>query len=174
MHSMGKCAVRRTRLWLRLWFYSIQGFTNALWKKLYFWMAKCKINLFWLSSIILHCQKPLWMLGAFVKWAKRPQCLLFSTVKGGMNILRSYLNCSTIVNWKTRKRTNTLKGSQRMGGGGGFFWKPSATLSIMKTYRMSLISAGSISLDSTFKIKKHRLCHVIILPKTGCVWKKIY
>ncbi len=29
---------------------------------------------------------------------KRPQCLLFSTVKGGMNILRSYLNCSTIVN----------------------------------------------------------------------------
>ncbi len=23
---------------------------------------------------------------------------LFSTVKGGMNILRSYLNCSTIVN----------------------------------------------------------------------------
>ncbi len=30
--------------------------------------------------------------------AKRPQCLLFSTVKGGMNILCSYLNCSTIVN----------------------------------------------------------------------------
>jgi hypothetical protein len=39
---------------------------------------------------------------AFIKWAmllaKRPQCLLFSTVKGGMKILRSYLNCSTIVN----------------------------------------------------------------------------
>jgi hypothetical protein len=36
---------------------------------------------------------------AFVKCAmvlvKRPQCLLFTTVKGGMNILRSYLNCST-------------------------------------------------------------------------------
>jgi hypothetical protein len=30
--------------------------------------------------------------------AKRPQCLLFSTVKGGINILLSYLNCSTIVN----------------------------------------------------------------------------
>ncbi len=29
---MGKCAVRRTALWLRLWFYIIQGFTNALWK----------------------------------------------------------------------------------------------------------------------------------------------
>ncbi len=39
--------------------------------------------------------------------AKRAKCILFSTVKGGMNILRSYLNCSTIVNWKTRKRTNT-------------------------------------------------------------------
>jgi hypothetical protein len=30
--------------------------------------------------------------------AKRPQCLLFSTDKGGMNILCSYLDCSTIVN----------------------------------------------------------------------------
>jgi hypothetical protein len=29
--------------------------------------------------------------------AKRPQFLLFSTFKGRMNILRSYLNCSTIV-----------------------------------------------------------------------------
>jgi hypothetical protein len=34
-----------------------------------------------------------------------------------MNILRSYLNCCTIVNWKTRKRTNNLKGSQKMGDG---------------------------------------------------------
>ncbi len=31
-----------------------------------------------------------------------------------------------------------------------FFLKPSATLSLMTAYRMSLISAGSISLDSTF------------------------
>jgi hypothetical protein len=29
---------------------------------------------------------------------KTPQFLLFLTVKGGMNILRSYLNCCTIVN----------------------------------------------------------------------------
>ncbi len=29
-HSMGKCAVRRTPLRLCLWFYIIQGFTNAL------------------------------------------------------------------------------------------------------------------------------------------------
>jgi hypothetical protein len=55
---------------------------------------------------------------AFVKCAmvlaKRPQCRLFSTVKGGMNILRS----------------NTLKGSQRMGGGQIF----------LKTFRASLFN----------------------------------
>ncbi len=36
-------------------------------------------------------------------------------------------------------------------GAGGFFYKASATLPLRKIYRMSLISAGSISLDSTFK-----------------------
>ncbi len=99
------------------------------------------------------------MLRAFVKWAtvlaKRPQCLLFSTVKGGMNILCSYLNCSTIVNWKTRKRTNTLKVSQRMGGGWIFLKTFRASL-FMKTYRMGLISAKSISLDSTFNAGPER------------------
>jgi hypothetical protein len=30
--------------------------------------------------------------------SKAPSMSFFSTVKGGMNILRSYLNCSTIVN----------------------------------------------------------------------------
>jgi hypothetical protein len=34
---------------------------------------------------------------------------------------------------------------------GGFFQKTTAPLSLMTTYKMSLISAGSISLDSTFK-----------------------
>jgi hypothetical protein len=48
------------------------------------------------------------------------------------------------------RRFNTLKGSQRMGVR-RIFLKPSAPLSLIKTYRMSLISAGSISLDSTFK-----------------------
>ncbi len=56
-------------------------------------------------------------------------------------------NCQFIK----RRRSNTLKGSQRMGGG-AFFLKPSAPLSLMTTYRMSLISAGSISLDSTFNL----------------------
>ncbi len=45
-----------------------------------------------------------------------------------MNIVRSYLNCCTIVNWKIRKRFNNLKGSL---GAGGFF---------LKTYRASLFN----------------------------------
>jgi hypothetical protein len=36
-------------------------------------------------------------------------------------------------------------------GAGGFFFKPSAPLSLMKTNGMGLSSAGSISLDSTFE-----------------------
>jgi hypothetical protein len=53
---------------------------------------------------------------------KTPQFLFFFNgqrwKKCAMNILPSYLNCCTIVNWKTgnRKRTNTLKGSRRLGG----------------------------------------------------------
>jgi hypothetical protein len=35
-------------------------------------------------------------------------------------------------------------------GRAGFSKKTSAPLSLMKTYRMSLISAGSITLESTF------------------------
>ncbi len=34
-----------------------------------------------------------------------------------MNILRSYLNCCTIVTLKTRKHTHTLKGLSEDGGG---------------------------------------------------------
>jgi hypothetical protein len=41
--------------------------------------------------------------------------------------------------------------------GGRIFPKTSAPLSLMTTYRMSLISARSISLDSTFKqVKRHK------------------
>jgi hypothetical protein len=120
MHSMGKCVERSTLLWLRLWFYIIQGFTNALWKKIII-NGQLRNKHFFIVMYHSSLVEPLWMLRAFVKCAmvlaKRPQCLIFSTVTGGMNILRSYLNCSTIVNWKTRKRTNNLKGSRRMGGG---------------------------------------------------------
>jgi hypothetical protein len=70
-----------------------------------------------------------------------------------MNILRSYLNCCVIGNLKTRRRSNNLK-------------KPSAPLSLMKTYRMSLISTGSISLDSTFTMEKWcqvRICFLLTI-----------
>jgi hypothetical protein len=46
-------------------------------------------------------------------------------------------------------------GSQRMGGGGGggiCLKKTAAPLSLMTTFRMSLLSAGLISMDSTFKL----------------------
>ncbi len=44
-----------------------------------------------------------------------------------------------------------LKGSHRMEDGSDFSKKTSATLPFIKIYRMSLLSAWSISLDSTFK-----------------------
>jgi hypothetical protein len=44
--------------------------------------------------------------------------------KCAMNIHRNHLNGCTIVNLKTRRRSKTLKGSQRMGGGGRSFLKP--------------------------------------------------
>jgi hypothetical protein len=71
--------------------------------------------------------------------------------KCAMNIHCNHLNCCTIVNLKTRRCSKTLKDSQRMGGG-RIFQKPSGPLSLMKTYRISLISAGYISLDSTFNV----------------------
>ncbi len=67
-----------------------------------------------------------------------------------MNIYRSHLNCCIIANLKTRRRSKTLKGSQRIGGG-WIFLKTFPPLFLMKIYPMTLISAGSISLDSTFK-----------------------
>ena len=47
--------------------------------------------------------------------AKRPQFLLFSTFKGRMNILRSYLNWWHNWQLKNRRRSHTLKGSHSMG-----------------------------------------------------------
>jgi hypothetical protein len=41
-------------------------------------------------------------------------------------------------------------------GTGGFFEKPAATLPLIKFYRMSLISTGSILLDSTFNSLNYR------------------
>ena len=123
MHSMAKCAVRHTALWLRLWFYIIQGFTNALWKKS-LTMAKCGMNIFWLSSIIPHWQKPLWMVCAFVNCAVvLKKASIFSFFNGQMwtkcavNILRSYLNWWHNWQLKSSRRSHTLKGSHSMGDG---------------------------------------------------------
>jgi hypothetical protein len=44
-------------------------------------------------------------------------------------------------------------------GDGRIFLKASATLPLIKIYRMSLFSAGSISLDSTFKEYIYSTCY---------------
>jgi hypothetical protein len=82
-----------------------------------------------------------------------------------------FLNCCTIINWKTRKRSNTLKGSQRMGGG-RIFLKTFRPLSLIKTYRMSIISAGSISLDSTFNSRTLWLYFVLFFIRKKIIKKK--
>jgi hypothetical protein len=53
---------------------------------------------------------------------------------------------------KSTRRSHTLKGSQSMGDG-RILLKPRRGDSFKKSYRMSVISARSISLDSAFKIK---------------------
>ncbi len=51
-----------------------------------------------------------------------------------------------------RDGTETIKGSHRMGEG-WIFLKTFEPLSLMMTYQMSLISAGFISLYSTFNVR---------------------
>ena len=64
--------------------------------------------------------------------------------------LRSYLNWLHNLQLKSSRRSHALKGSQSMGDG-QILLKPLRDVPLIKIYRMSLISAGSISLDSTFK-----------------------
>ncbi len=76
-----------------------------------------------------------------------------SLSKCAINIHSRHLNCCIIGNGKIRRPSNTLKGSQRMGGMRIF----------LKTFRDTLFNddwAGSISLDSTFN-------------KTGTMWCRI-
>ncbi len=67
-----------------------------------------------------------------------------------MNILRSYLNWWHNWQLKNRRRSHTLKGSHSMGKG-RIFLKSSCLASFKKIYRLSLISTGSISPESTLK-----------------------
>ncbi len=75
-------------------------------------MAKCGIKLFLIviyhSSLVKAAMNTARVCKMRNGVSKTPSKSSFSTVKGGMNILRSNQNSSTIINWKTRKRTNTL------------------------------------------------------------------
>jgi len=59
-------------------------------------------------------------------------------------------NCREVSELPTAFRDVTLKRSHRMGEG-RICLKISAPLSLSEAFQMNLISAGSISLDSTFK-----------------------
>jgi hypothetical protein len=71
--------------------------------------------------------------------------------KCAMNILRSYLNWWHNWQLKNRRCSHSLKGSHSMGDG-RIFLKSCRDALLIKIYRTSLISTGSISLDSTFKL----------------------
>ncbi len=68
-----------------------------------------------------------------------------------MNILRSYLNCWHNWQLKNGRRSHTLKGPHSMGDG-RICLKSRRDASFKNIYRLSLISTGSISLDSTFNL----------------------
>ncbi len=104
------------------------------------------------------------MLCAFVKCAmvsaKRPKFLLFSTAQVRNEYLRSYLNCCTIVNLKTRKRSNTLKGSQRMGDG-----------RIFLKNRLASLFNDDLSNEPNFgRIHLAGQCLRISGPENGLIW----
>ncbi len=93
-------------------------------------MAKGGINIFWLSSIILHWYKALWKLRAFVNCAmvltKRLNFFHFKWKKVDQvrsEYLRSYLNW--LHNWqlKSRRRSHALKVFHSMGDGRFFLKK---------------------------------------------------
>ena len=65
--------------------------------------------------------------------------------------LRSYLNWPHNWQLKSTRRSHTLKGSHEIRDGRILLKHPRDN-SFKKAYRTSLISAGSISLDSTFKL----------------------
>ncbi len=70
-----------------------------------------------------------------------------------MNFIPALGICFRIAKSCTRWR-GIFKGSHRIGNGRIFLKKTSAPLSSIKAFQMNLISAGSISLDSTFKALK--------------------
>jgi hypothetical protein len=81
-------------------------------------------------------------------------------------------NCREVSESPTGVRDGdvTLKGSHRIGDG-PIFLKISAPLSLSKALRMNLISAGSISMDRTFKTMLRYLDTGEGIKKSGTVYK---
>jgi hypothetical protein len=83
---MDKCAVRRTPLWLRLWFHIIQGFKNALRKKFGFngqMRNKPFLIVIYHSSLVKAAMNAARVCKLRNGVKKTPQFLLFSQAKGG-------------------------------------------------------------------------------------------
>jgi hypothetical protein len=64
---------------------------------------------------------------------------------------------------KNKEALKYFKELSEDGGEGGFLYKPSVPLSLMRIYRMSLISAGSISLGSTIPLTKRNIYYVFFV-----------
>ncbi len=88
--------------------------------------------------------------------------------KCAVNILRSYLNWWHNWQLKSRRRSHTLKDSHSMGDRRNFL-KTRRNVSFNKVLSNEPLSAGSISLDSTFNVlqmmfvalrkHEHLICH---------------
>jgi hypothetical protein len=74
--------------------------------------------------------------------------LRFFYTYGAMNFM-AMLGIRILITNSCTRWHGIFKGSHRMGDG-PIFLKTSAPLSLMKTYRMNLPPARSISLDNTF------------------------
>ena len=122
VQSMSKGAVRRTALWLRLWFYFyiIQGFTNAQWKKItYNGQRRNKhfLIVIYHSSLVKGAMNA---VNCAMVLKKASISSIFNGqrwTKCAMNILCSYLNWWHNWQLKNRRRFRTLKGSHSMGNG---------------------------------------------------------
>ncbi len=86
---------------------------------------------------------------------KRLSFLIFQWPKVDQ-VRNKYLNWWHNWQLKNRRRSHTLKGSHSMGDRRIFLKSRCDTFPLIKIYWMSLLSAGFISLDSTFKAGKRQ------------------
>ncbi len=120
MYSIAKCAVRRTPLWLHLWFYIIQGFTMC-YEKVWFQWPNAEWNFFiviYHSSLVKGAMNAAHICKLRNGVKKRLNFFFFQWPKVDQvskNILCSYLNWWHNWQLKNRRRSHTLKGSHSMG-----------------------------------------------------------